>query len=73
MAYRYRCGECGFRTSWTTRSEAEDRAVAHCTDRHPGLLPGSGFEVNTRNPRAVGCLLMLAVLFLLLIAPSCRG
>ncbi|MFJ5229786.1 hypothetical protein ACIQBJ_07750 [Kitasatospora sp. NPDC088391] len=75
MAYRYRCGECGFKTSWGTESQGERDQVAHYADRHPGLYPGGTVETNTKNPEGngcLGCLGALAVLFLLLmLAASC--
>ncbi|MBB6171255.1 hypothetical protein HNR23_001315 [Nocardiopsis mwathae] len=73
MAYRYRCGECGFKTGWTTESEAEDRAIAHYADHHPELIPGGSVEINTKNPNSLGCLPHLGILILLLIiASSCE-
>ncbi|WP_418960472.1 hypothetical protein [Streptomyces tritici] len=73
MAFRYRCGECGFSTRWSTESEAEDLAIAHYADRHPGLLPGGSVEVNRKNPHSPGCLPVLGVaFFLFLIIASCQ-
>ncbi|MFE9456741.1 hypothetical protein [Streptomyces californicus] len=72
MAYRYRCGECGFSTRWTTESEAEDLSIAHYADRHPRLVPGGSVEINRKNPESVGCLTLLGIaLLLLLIIASC--
>ncbi|CAL9617676.1 MULTISPECIES: hypothetical protein [unclassified Streptomyces] len=67
MAFRYRCGECGFSTSWSTQSQSEDAAIAHYADRHPGLLPGGSFEVNRKNPNSPGCLPMVGITILLLV------
>lgn len=73
MAYRYRCGECGFSTRWTTQSEAEDLSVAHYADRHPHLVPGGSVETNRKNPQSSGCLPLIGIaLLLLLIIASCR-
>ncbi|MFJ7085958.1 MULTISPECIES: hypothetical protein [Streptomyces] len=73
MAYRYRCGECRFSTSWGTESAAEDLAVAHYAERHPGLVPGGSVEVNRKNPHSLGCLPMIGIAFLLLlIIASCQ-
>ncbi|WP_324792430.1 hypothetical protein SJX93_00020 [Streptomyces cyaneofuscatus] len=73
MAYRYRCGECGFSTLWTTESEAEDRSRAHYADRHPQLVPGGSVEINRKNLETVGCLPMIGIaLLLLLITASCQ-
>ncbi|MFJ5881458.1 hypothetical protein [Kitasatospora cineracea] len=76
MAYRYRCGECGFKTSWGTESQGELAQELHYTDHHPGLLPGGTVEVNGKNPasqRGEGCLGCLAVLVLLfLLLASCH-
>ncbi|MFD9124078.1 hypothetical protein [Kitasatospora sp. NPDC059571] len=74
MAYRYRCGECGFKTSWGTESQGEQQQIAHYADRHPGLAPGGLVETNAKNPDSGnGCLLFIAfaILFLLL-AASCH-
>ncbi|MBD2830286.1 hypothetical protein ID875_26080 [Streptomyces globisporus] len=72
MAYRYRCGECGFSTRWTTESEAEDLSVANYADRHPRLVPGGSVEINRKNPESAGCLTLLGIaLLLLLIIASC--
>ncbi|MDI9889003.1 hypothetical protein QMZ92_32830 [Streptomyces sp. HNM0645] len=73
MAYRHRCGACGFTTRWTSRSEAEDLSVAHYADRHPGLVPGGIVEMNRRNPRTIGYAAPLGLVFLVLflIVASC--
>ncbi|ASU84471.1 hypothetical protein CDO52_18170 [Nocardiopsis gilva YIM 90087] len=77
MAYRYRCGECTFKTGWITESEAEDRAVAHYADHHPQLIPGGMVEFNAEKRDShgcLGCIPVVAILFLLLmIASSCEG
>ncbi|MFE9009052.1 hypothetical protein ACFYOY_44300 [Streptomyces sp. NPDC007875] len=73
MAHRYRCGECGFSTRWTTESEAEDLAAAHYAERHPGLALGGGLEINRKNPNFLGFLPLLGIAFLLiLIIVSCQ-
>jgi hypothetical protein len=72
MAYRYRCGECGFKTSWGTESQGQREQDSHYADRHPGLHPGGTVEVNGKNPApensggCLGCLAVLVLLFLLL-------
>ncbi|GLW72713.1 hypothetical protein Kpho02_50120 [Kitasatospora phosalacinea] len=73
MAYRYRCGECGFKTSWGTESQGERAQIAHYADRHPDLYPGGTVETNGKDPSGgIGCLGVLAVLFLLFVlAVSC--
>ncbi|GJF35152.1 hypothetical protein KNE206_78520 [Kitasatospora sp. NE20-6] len=73
MAYRYRCGECGFKTSWGTESQGEQEQITHYTHRHPGLRPGGTVEANTKNPEGgIGCLGFLAVLLLLFVlAAAC--
>ncbi|MEL5960031.1 hypothetical protein AADR41_35640 [Streptomyces sp. CLV115] len=73
MAYRYRCGECGYSTPWTTESDAEDRAVSHYADRHPDIAPGGTVQINRKDANSVGCLpvLGMAVLLLLIVA-SCQ-
>ncbi|MEV6260642.1 hypothetical protein AB0M42_07740 [Streptomyces sp. NPDC051784] len=73
MAHRYRCGECGFSTRWSTESEAGDLAAAHYADHHPGLPLGGIVQINEKNPRTLGCLPMIGImLLLLLIIASCR-
>ncbi|MFJ1707411.1 hypothetical protein [Kitasatospora sp. NPDC088346] len=74
MAYRYRCGECGFKTSWGTESQGERQQSAHYADRHTGLVPGGLVETNTKNPDGGNsCLTFVAVaILLLLLAASCH-
>ncbi|MEV4615480.1 hypothetical protein AB0K43_23255 [Kitasatospora sp. NPDC049258] len=76
MAYRYRCGECGFKTSWGPESQGERAQIAHYAGRHPGLHPGGTVETNTKNPDGggcLGCLGALAVLFLLFVLAAACG
>ncbi len=75
MAYRYSCGECGFKTSWGTESQGERQQIDHYAARHPALAPGGSVEVNRKNPSGgSGCVafFVIAVLLLLLVA-SCHG
>lgn len=74
MAYRYWCGECGFKTPWLTQSEGEQRQIDHYAARHPGIEPGGQVEVNRKNPGGSGgCLTAVAVVvLLLLVAASCH-
>jgi hypothetical protein len=73
MAYRYRCGECGYKTSWGTESQGEQQQIAHYANRHPGLPVGGQVEANTKNPSGgSGCLtFVLIAVLLLLLASSC--
>jgi hypothetical protein len=72
MAYRYWCGECGFKTPWLSEAQGEQQQIEHYTKRHPGIPPGGHVEVNRRNPNGDGgCLRMTTmVVLLLLIAAS---
>jgi hypothetical protein len=74
MAYRYRCGECGFKTSWGTESQGEQQQIAHYTNRHPGLAPGGQVETNTKNPGGGnGCFTFIVIAILLLfLASTCH-
>jgi hypothetical protein len=74
MAYRYWCGECGYRTPWLSESQGEELQIEHYIRRHPGVPPGGTVEVNRRNPDGGhGCLVLLGiVLLLLLVAASCH-
>ncbi|MEE1782232.1 hypothetical protein PUR71_04720 [Streptomyces sp. SP17BM10] len=74
MAYRYWCGECGYRTPWLAEPRAEEQQIDHYTRRHPGVPPGGTVEVNRKSPQgSSGCAALLGVLVLLLVlAASCR-
>ncbi|WP_354644327.1 hypothetical protein [Kitasatospora camelliae] len=74
MAYRYRCGECGFKTGWLSESQGEQQQMEHYSKRHPGLLPGGLVETNHKDPSGgFGCAEVVGVLVvLLLLAASCR-
>ncbi|WP_405020797.1 hypothetical protein OHV05_31920 [Kitasatospora sp. NBC_00070] len=74
MAYRYWCGECGFRTGWLTESQVERQQTEHYAARHPEIFPGGQVETDRRNPnRAVGCAQLVGLLVMVLIlAASCR-
>ncbi|WP_034088803.1 hypothetical protein [Streptacidiphilus albus] len=68
MAYRYRCGECGFKTSWGTESQGAEQQIDHYAERHPTIVPGGRVEANNKNPRGGnGCLAFIAVAILLLL------
>ncbi|MFF3215838.1 hypothetical protein ACFYYB_35130 [Streptomyces sp. NPDC002886] len=73
MAFRYRCGECGFKPSWGTESQNEREQIEHYADRHPGLHFGGTVEANAKSPEGgIGCLGVLGVPYLLfLIAAAC--
>jgi hypothetical protein len=74
MAYRYWCGECGFKTTWGTESRGEQQQIEHYTNRHPGLAPGGQVETNTKPPGGGnGCLTFIVIAILLLfLAASCH-
>ncbi|MFG3052586.1 hypothetical protein ACGFZP_16735 [Kitasatospora sp. NPDC048239] len=68
MAFRYWCGECGFRTPWLGRSEGERQQIDHYTKWHPGTPPGGDVEVGRSRDAGLGCgCLPLAVIALLLL------
>ncbi|MEU9759551.1 hypothetical protein [Streptomyces sp. NPDC047985] len=73
MAYRFWCGECGFKTSWLSESEGARRQMDHYTKQHPGIPPGGHVEANRKNPESGnGCLQLVGVILLLvLIAVAC--
>jgi hypothetical protein len=75
MAYRYWCGECGYRTSWGSESLGAEQQSEHYARRHPGVPPGGQVEVNRKNPgKDTGtggcCLGVLVIGFLLLVLPA---
>ncbi|MER8185238.1 hypothetical protein [Kitasatospora sp. NPDC094015] len=81
MAYRYWCGECGFKTAWLTESQGADQQIEHYAKHHPGILPGGQVETNQRSPVSQsggggcgsGCLQVAGVLLLLLVlAAACH-
>ncbi|MEV6208272.1 hypothetical protein [Kitasatospora sp. NPDC051914] len=74
MAYRYWCGECGFRTAWLGESEGERQQVEHYRRKHPGIPPGGHVEVDRKDPGGgLGCLrLVVVAVVLLALAASCR-
>ncbi|WP_441248515.1 hypothetical protein [Kitasatospora sp. McL0602] len=75
MAYRYWCGECGFKTPWLTEDQGSLRQIEHYAKQHPGVPPGGQVETRLLRPGGgLGCLPALAVAVLLLaLAVSCRS
>jgi len=75
MAYRYWCGECGFKTTWGTESQGEQQQIEHYAHNHPAIAPGGRVETNRKNPGGgSGCLAFIAIaILLLLLAASCHG
>ncbi|MFJ6017080.1 hypothetical protein [Streptomyces sp. NPDC092952] len=68
MAFRFWCGECGFKTAWLAESEGAQRQLEHYAKHHPGIPAGGHVETNRKNPeRNSGCLRAVGVLVLLLI------
>ncbi|MER5635891.1 hypothetical protein ABT095_02910 [Kitasatospora sp. NPDC002227] len=74
MAYRYWCGECGFKTGWGTAAQGEQQQIEHYRKQHPGLVPGGQVEVNRLRPGGSRCCLPLlaALVLLLALAAACR-
>ncbi|RLK54343.1 hypothetical protein [Actinokineospora cianjurensis] len=76
--FQYACGECGFRTPWSTESQGAEWQEAHYSQRHPGIPPGGIVRTREQGRSGSGggggCLGLVVVLFLLLLAAStCRG
>lgn len=68
MAYRYWCGECGFKTGWITESQVEQQQTEHYSRKHPIVFPGGHVEMNRKNPDGgVGCAQVVGILIVLLI------
>ncbi|MBC3839488.1 hypothetical protein GXW82_02495 [Streptacidiphilus sp. 4-A2] len=72
--YRYRCGECGYKTPWGTEYTGSGSIVVHYQQRHPGLPAGGMVEVNSgaavaagkvTSGCATGCLVVVGLLILL--------
>lgn len=75
MAYRFWCGECGFKTPWGPESVAERQHMDHYAGRHPGLRLGGQVEAGVRDPGrggGIGCAGPAVVLVLfLIVAAAC--
>lgn len=68
MAYRFWCGECGFKTPWLSESEGGQRQLDNYMTQHPGIPPGGHVEANRKNPEGIGgCLQAVAVIIVLLV------
>ncbi|GAA2153235.1 hypothetical protein GCM10009760_50720 [Kitasatospora kazusensis] len=74
MAFRYWCGECGFKTPWLTQSQGERHQIEHYAKHHPGIPAGGHVEANRKNPNGGhGCAEALGlVVLLLIVAASCH-
>lgn len=73
MAYRYWCGECGFKTPWLSQAQGEQQQIEHYARRHPGIPPGGHVEANRRRPNGGhGCLPLMVIAVLLLILAAVR-
>ncbi|MEE1767420.1 hypothetical protein PUR34_04310 [Streptomyces sp. JV185] len=74
MAYRFWCGECGFKTQWLAESEGAQRQLDHYVKQHPGIPAGGHVEANRKNPNGgIGFLQAAGIIVLLLIiAAACR-
>ncbi|EME63736.1 hypothetical protein [Amycolatopsis decaplanina] len=44
--FRYRCGECRYRTPWLDESEGAWQLAEHYRRRHPRVGPGGEFEIR---------------------------
>ncbi|MEU2673202.1 hypothetical protein ABZ622_30935 [Streptomyces sp. NPDC007164] len=74
MAYRFWCGECGFKTPWLAESRGAQRQLEHYLKQHPGIPAGGHVETNRKNPEGGFGFLQVAgiALLLLIIVVSCR-
>ncbi|MEV4612468.1 hypothetical protein AB0K43_07695 [Kitasatospora sp. NPDC049258] len=73
MAYRYWCGECGFRTAWLGESQGEQQQIEHYAKQHPGIPPGGQVETNRKRPDGGGgCLPAAGIILLLVVAAACH-
>jgi predicted RNA-binding Zn-ribbon protein involved in translation (DUF1610 family) len=73
VAYRYWCGECGFKTPWLSRSEGEQRQIEHYAKHHPAIDPGGQVEVDRKDRRGGrGRILLMGIVILLLLAALWR-
>ncbi|MEV8328078.1 hypothetical protein ACFVHI_23195 [Kitasatospora sp. NPDC127121] len=59
--FRGHCGECGFKTEWTTEATTEQDLLDHYTRRHPHLEPGGASQIAPGNPDGLGCLGWIAI------------
>jgi hypothetical protein len=67
-SYRYRCGECGHRTSWGRESQGQQAIEAHYAQRHPQVIPGGMAEFREGSAGCgcgSGCLMLLGIAVLL--------
>lgn len=64
--FRYRCGECGYKTPWLGETEGAQRLAHHYRRRHPGIEPGGDFEIRRDDGPGSGCLGLGVVPFLFL-------
>ncbi|MEV0052988.1 hypothetical protein AB0H34_21075 [Saccharopolyspora shandongensis] len=66
--FRYWCEECDYRTPWLTESAGAEEQIEHYDHHHPGTLPGGRVELRAKKTDGAGCLVVLGILFLLLLA-----
>ncbi|MET7643334.1 hypothetical protein ABZS83_06730 [Streptomyces sp. NPDC005426] len=68
MAFRFWCGECGFKTPWMGESQGAQRQLDHYVKQHPGIPAGGHVETDRRSPEGgFGFLHMAGIGLLLLI------
>ncbi|AUG75044.1 hypothetical protein CFP65_0058 [Kitasatospora sp. MMS16-BH015] len=75
MAYRYWCGECGFKTPWLTEPQGRQAQIDHYTRNHPDTPPGGDVERGHRPSTAAAftCAgLIGAAVLLVLLAAACH-
>lgn len=73
VAYRFWCGECGYKSDWGSESQGERQQIEHYAARHPGTPPGGQVEVNRKDPEGGACLpVVLVAIVLLILLASCH-
>jgi hypothetical protein len=71
--YRYWCGECRYRTPWSTEWQGAGRQLRHYALHHPDVEPGGRVEVRRTAHSGAGCVALVGALFLILLfASTCR-
>ncbi|MFF2752048.1 hypothetical protein ACFVVA_41750 [Kitasatospora sp. NPDC058048] len=65
--FRGHCGECGFKTGWTTEATAGQSMLDHYAHKHPNVEPGGAAQIAPGDPEGVGCLGWVAIVIIGLI------
>ncbi|MFI9783121.1 hypothetical protein ACIHEI_06350 [Kitasatospora sp. NPDC051984] len=62
------CGECGFKTGWTTEATAAQQLLDHYARRHPRVEPGGVTQIKPGNPEGLGCFAWVVILIVAFLA-----